>query len=700
MAADIFGLVGTTIDNKYRISALVGEGGFGVVYRAWHLSFECDIAVKCLKVPPHFTQHARQLFFENFRKEGRLLNALSARHPSIVRVYDFGVTQGAGVPYLVLEWLEGSDLETALGQRARSFTELEALALLRPAVEAIAKAHGMSPAVAHRDLKPANLFVVEGERGATLKVLDFGIAKAMQEGETATQVATRTASGFSAFSPQYGAPEQFLSKKYGSTGPWTDVHALGLILVELVTGRPPLDGETQFELVGPATSADRPTPRGRGAQVSEAFEAMCARAVSLRPGERYASASELLAAMDGIAKASKPPAARVPAKAVVGTQLPVGTYVPGSVPQAVVRQEVGAAADPTRPMTELARPVSTFVPEPKVETELTAERDAPSRGDGNRTLKIAVAAGAGAVGLIALVVAVSSKPDDAPSVPTASDPAAITASSPTPSSPAPFVVPAGYVRVEPGTFLMGSPDNEPGRDGDETQHRVTLTRAFLIKATEVTQGEWEAVMGWNPSHFKECGASCPVEQMIWYEAIAYANAVSLKEGLERCYRDGSKEYDAASASGSATPEWAAGLSCEGYRLPTEAEWEYAARAGTTTAFYTGAITQPDGEDPNLDKAGWYHKNAGGKTQPVKGKASNAWGLYDMHGNVWEWVWDWKGDYGSGEQKDPLGPATGSNRVLRGGSWINYAGVCRSALRAPGPDNRFSGLGLRLSRSIP
>jgi serine/threonine-protein kinase len=146
------------------------------------------------------------------------------------------------VPFLVLEWLEGRDLASELAARRSPLSEAEAVALLRPAVEALAFAHELG--IAHRDVKPQNLFVTRTARGLTLKVLDFGIAKAMQEGETATALATKTSSGFQAFSPVYGAPEQFASKKHGQTGPWTDVHALGLVLTEMVSGQSPYKGKS------------------------------------------------------------------------------------------------------------------------------------------------------------------------------------------------------------------------------------------------------------------------------------------------------------------------------------------------------------------------------------------------------------------------------------------------------------------------
>ncbi len=245
---------------------------------------------------------AEGLLLEKFKEEGKLLSKLSASNLSIVRVFDFGLTPSPvspQVPYLVLEWLEGKSLEEWLLERRNEglgrLSEREAIELLSPAVDAIADAHAMN--VAHRDIKPANLFCLPRSGRQTLKILDFGIAKAMQEGETATQVKTRTSSGFSAFSPSYGSPEQFFSKRYGATGPWTDVYALGLCLVELVSGRPPLDGDDVQELLESSTSEQRPTPQARGATVSDAFEAVCAKALAKMPKDRYANASELMNAL-------------------------------------------------------------------------------------------------------------------------------------------------------------------------------------------------------------------------------------------------------------------------------------------------------------------------------------------------------------------------------------------------------------------
>jgi formylglycine-generating enzyme required for sulfatase activity len=231
-----------------------------------------------------------------------------------------------------------------------------------------------------------------------------------------------------------------------------------------------------------------------------------------------------------------------------------------------------------------------------------------------------------------------------------------------------------YVLVSKGSFTMGSPPGEAGRSSDETQHMVTLTRDFYLKATEVTQGEWRALMGDNPSSFGDCGDDCPVESVSWFQAVDYVNALSRSEGLEECY------------GGTGSERSFVGLDCRGYRLPTEAEWEYAARAGTLGARY--------GE---LDDIAWYGANASA-TQPVGRKAPNDWGLHDMLGNVWEWTHDWYGAYG-GAATDPVGPARGSGRVSRGGGWDYVAALCRAAYRhRDHPVIRRSYLGFRPARS--
>ena len=221
--------------------------------------------------------------------------------------------------------------------------------------------------------------------------------------------------------------------------------------------------------------------------------------------------------------------------------------------------------------------------------------------------------------------------------------------------------------VEPGTFLMGSPGSEPQRGNDETQHEVTLTQGYWLGENEVTQALYEEVMGVNPSEFK--GPELPVEKVSWDDAVAFIQKLN------------QRELDA-------------GRLPEGfeYSLPTEAQWEYACRAGTTTAYSFGTTITP--AQANFKDSGL------GKTTDVGSYPANAWGFHDLHGNVWEWTADWHGNYAAGPVNDPIGPETGSERVLRGGSWNNNAGHVRSAIR-PGdsPGYRRFTLGFRLSLQI-
>lgn len=247
----------------------------------------------------------------------------------------------------------------------------------------------------------------------------------------------------------------------------------------------------------------------------------------------------------------------------------------------------------------------------------------------------------------------------------------------TPIIESPFVVDAA-------AFLMGSPADEPGRDTDEPQHMMVLGWKVWVEDHEVTQAEYEAITQSSPSHFR--GADLPVENITWLDAITYCNLRSTREGLTPAY---------TIAGNSATWDPAA----DGYRLPTDAEWEWACRAGSQTAFAAGPLVEETcGVDPVLDTMGWYCGNAGISTHPVKSKQPNALGLYDMHGNVWEWCWDWYSPEGPGPSQ-PTGPASGSQRVIRGGSWYYFARDCRSAARAPyWPNSKDDIVGFRVART--
>ena len=262
-------------------------------------------------------------------------------------------------------------------------------------------------------------------------------------------------------------------------------------------------------------------------------------------------------------------------------------------------------------------------------------------------------------------------------------------------------VPNNMVRIQGGTFTMGSPASEPGRGHNEDQHQVTVS-SFYMGKYEVTQKEYQEIMGTNPSNFK--GDNLPVESVSWYDAIEYCNKRSQKEGLTPAYIINKNQSDPNNTNSSDTVKWTVtwNKNTNGYRLPTEAEWEYACRAGTMTPFSTGNnITT---SQANYDGNRPYNNNAKGtyreKMTPVGSFASNAWGLYDMHGNVREWCWDWFGNYTSGSQTDPVGASSGDGRVDRGGSWSSDSLFLRSARRfAVAPFVRTYNLGFRLVRTL-
>ena len=220
-----------------------------------------------------------------------------------------------------------------------------------------------------------------------------------------------------------------------------------------------------------------------------------------------------------------------------------------------------------------------------------------------------------------------------------------------------------FVLTKPGSFVMGSPLDEPGRGDDEgPQHRVTISQAFYIGKFEVTQGQWLAVMGTNPSKFK-AGDDYPVELVSWNDVVEFCRKLSDREGVT-------------------------------YRLPTEAEWEYACRAGSTTEYYWG--------DDIDSRYCWYKDNSGNRSHQVGGKLPNARGLHDMLGNVWEWCSDWYGEdyYKNSPVENPGGPSSGRYRVLRGGCWSYGADALRSAHRyGYAPINGGSYIGFRCVREV-
>jgi eukaryotic-like serine/threonine-protein kinase len=312
MAEDAFGIIGSVIASAYHVESVVAEGGFGTVYRAHHGGFRAPVALKCLRLPPGLVPEARQHFLDSFRAEAELLFRLSASIPTVVRplhVDAFTSADGRFVPYLVLEWLEGSTLDALIRKRR---TEGQAplplkriIRLLTPVARALERAHNFRGpegpvSIVHRDLKPENIFIANVAGEELVKILDFGIGKAKSMVSQVAGRASQSGGGIATFTPAYGSPEQWAPKRYGQTGPWTDVWGLALTLSEALVGGPIIDGDPAAIMGTVLDPNRRPTPGSEGVIVSDEVERVFEKALALDPRDRYGDAgvfwNELLAA--------------------------------------------------------------------------------------------------------------------------------------------------------------------------------------------------------------------------------------------------------------------------------------------------------------------------------------------------------------------------------------------------------------------
>jgi len=377
---DPFCIEGSVQAGTFQVERAVAEGGFAVVYRAYHTAFRAPVALKCLKVPSSLTGAHQAAFLEQFRAEAEVLFRLSARIPTVVRPLHAGTLEGASVsfvPYLAMEWLEGATLEELLEQRMNDgrgpFSLDELTKLLMPAAEGLHQAHSFAAAdgtlsVLHRDLKPANLFIATIDGKRIPKVLDFGIAK-VKSAATAIVGKTSLQGGMlPAFTPGYAAPEQWAPKRFGQTGPWTDVWGLALTMLEAILGHPPIDGDHAAMLGAALDPAVRPTPRTLGMPVSDAVEAVFLKALAVDPRDRYLTIADFYAELRKALRASatsageRPPGAgalayartlQLESPAVAPTERPdacpepaATAAVPALVPIPGVRPGPGPVAPP------------------------------------------------------------------------------------------------------------------------------------------------------------------------------------------------------------------------------------------------------------------------------------------------------------------------------------------------------------------
>jgi len=689
-AKDPLGIAGHTIAEKYRIEKLVGEGGFAVVYRAIHTIWNKPVAIKFFNGLSNAPLDQREQFRDAFIQEGALLTELSSQTAAIVQARDVGTytsPDGQWMPYMVLEWLEGKPLDELLdGERAAGAAVWDVgavVALLGQAAGALDVAHGKG--IAHRDIKPANLFVLgDGARTgkATVKVLDFGVAKMMSDNTQLKAALAKTGMGITSFTPQYGAPEQF-NRAYGATGPWTDVYALALVAVEMLAGRPALDGDDLIQLAFASGNPEkRPTPRALGAAVSDPVERVFQRALAVRPEDRYARAREFWTDLESAQAGSLSDTVLHPG--VVTSQLSavsVGQTQPAPM---------GTAPRGLESTTGTPATVNTGSPTGKSHTGMIAA-----------AVAIAVA---GVGGFFAL--GSSKREAEAPRAESAKAAAPL---APVPSAeataPAPSC-PAGMVPIPAGQFFMGS-DGKEAAPNQKPSHNVTLV-GFCMDLYEVTANQYR-----DCTSIGKCRRGTP--EVDWpnitpADKKAYSPLCTIADPDKSDHPANCVTWEMANTYCKNNDK----------RLPTEAEWEYATR-GPDGRIYPWGDEAPTAKHLNAcgtECLAWAKQNKvlqqfpGALYQVDDGFATTApvgqfpagrsrFGPYDVVGNVWEWVADWDGPYQAGDQKDPTGPDTGQKRVIRGGAWNgSFPEWLHPAFRyAQDPKAQSHGVGFRCARSM-
>jgi formylglycine-generating enzyme required for sulfatase activity/serine/threonine protein kinase len=684
-------LVGTVLsgrgtpERRYRIDSVIGPGERGAwVFRGHDATSGTAVAVRC----PGVADDPRGLDYEKaldtFVHEASLLARACEASGDVEQLLAYGISETssrARLPFCVFEWLEGKSLEQLIVERTGAPLSIsEALAILEPAARGLAAAHGLG--VAHRDVRPRNLWLTDDGDRIRMKVTQFVLASRIGDSDDA-------------FAPHYGAPEHF-KRTYGAIGPHTDVYGLALSLVELLSGRRALQGNDATELyLATSALARRPTPRARGVQVSDAVEAVLARALAVDPKRRWQNARELWDAL----------------VAAVPELTPMGPIVhPLSTGTGNASNEGAALAKSGVPSIWAARDQASAVVAPGDDlrrgdsaklTSFAPSSPAPARrDDGGISTWVVV----GALAIVAIVViqarigsstarpaaaphAVASAPPEAKASPARAGRRAV-ASAPTARAdePAgrlpPFLT--DMVRVPAGTFTMGT-DKEDRGDGPA--HTVRITKAFYIDRTEVTAEMYSACV--------EEGSCTPNR----VHPLTKAGEGDSVEAASGCNTGKDQPRHPINCVDRVQAERFCTYAQK--RLPTEAEWEYAARGADGREYPWGDTPPTTCSMANLSGlTGDCRDRKGtgevGKTAPGR----SPFGALDMAGNVWEWVADGYEPYPTGERTDPRGALTAPSAkgVLRGGSWDQPPTSAKATYRFPlAADIGNIGTGFRCAR---
>ena len=639
---------------KYRIVRKLGQGGFGITYLAEHVVLRKRVAIKefffqqfCerddgtshVTVPTVGNRELVEKFRRKFVKEAQLI-ASKLSHPSIVGVTD--VFDENGTSYYVMDYIEGRSLSDIIKERGR-IGEAEAIAIIDSVCRALAYVHSRN--INHLDIKPGNI-MVEAETGNVV-LIDFGVAKQYDAatGEATTTTPVGRSHGYSPL-------EQYKVGGVSQFSPESDIYALGATLYKMLTGTtPPEAGDV-------AQDGLPPIPSDISASVRRAITA----AIQTAKKDRPHTIAEFLDILHG--KTAGGEETEVEEKKPKQKQDDIEVIViDDGKGNSGNNGNNGGRASGSSASGHNSHPQPQPEPAPQ-----------PQR---RKWLPWVVAAGVAAV-VFAAIMLLRPQPEP-PSQPQVQQQPQLQPPAQQPMQPVQQQQEQQPVEAEPeserpqsnlpeiemvwvpgGTFTMGA-TSEQGSDANDWEkpaHSVTLS-GYYIGKYEVTQAQWKAVMGNNPSYFK--GDNLPVEQVSWNEVQEFIRKLNQLTG-------------------------------KSYRLPTEAEWEYAARGGNNSRGYKYSGSN------NIGSVAWYYENSGITTHPVGSKSPNELGIYDMSGNVWEWCQDrWASNYySSSPQRNPKGPASGSDRVIRGGSWYDYAGSCRVSGRdGNSPVGRGYDLGFRL-----
>jgi len=649
---------------SYEVMAKIGQGGFGTVFKARKLDSGELVALKIL-LPSLTTQE----HMDRFERESELVRKLD--HRNIVSCVEFGRDPKKKCWFCALEYVEGEDLAKKIA-REGVLSEDEALSITYQIAQALQHAHWSG--LVHRDVKPENIMVTPD---GTAKLLDLGLAR------PANAEATRlTETGMFVGSAYYASPEQAKSESAIDTR--SDIYSLGATLYHMVTGNPPFQGSNAAYILYQQAYEKLTWPAEVNPDLSDGTCRVIAKMLAKAPAERYQLPKDLLRDIDKLREGGVPDVADA---ALRNSSVAVALREGGgelrlAPPPSELRPKRKRRRLPSSPRLKRQRPAS----HPRLgRAKEDVPGEEPTRArlprQGRPLLKwvlLGLGAGVFLIALMEVLARLGREPVDPPAPPAVTGQAGPTLD----LGPG---VKMEFVRIEPGIFEMGSPASEAQRNSDEgPRHHVRITRAFYMGRCEVTQAQYRAVMGTDPSHFK--GPALPVERVTWKDATEFCRRLTAKgRGTRTDSRAAESEHVPL-----LPPRFVV-------RLPTEAEWEYACRAGSAARFCFG-----DGVHGLGDHA-WNRDNSRGHTHPVGRKKPNAWGLHDMHGNVWEWCADWYGKYPPGTPTDPVGPATGSARVLRGGCWSSYPLHCRSASRMkrpPGQLGRYHGFRVVASSSAP